>query len=54
MPELERRKDEIAKKRMIYKPINHDEILEHAKRHEEMSKELAARREKARKAKQLD
>ena len=34
LPELERRKEELAKKRLIFKPLNHEEMEEHAKRYE--------------------
>jgi hypothetical protein len=54
MPELERRKEEIAKKRELYRPLNHDEICEHAKRYESAARELAEKREKARKARYLE
>ena len=35
LPELERRKQELAEKRKMYKPIGIEEIRDHAKRHDE-------------------
>jgi hypothetical protein len=36
MPELEKRKAEIARKRELYNPIDHSDIQEHAKRLDEV------------------
>lgn len=35
LPELEKRKKELAEKRKLYKPIDLEEIREHAKKHDE-------------------
>ena len=39
MPELERHKQELAKKRELLQPINRSAILEHAKRHDQLIEE---------------
>jgi hypothetical protein len=44
MPELERRKDQLAKKREIF--ISHDAIKEHNKRYTEQINEQKIRRQK--------
>ena len=39
MKELERRKEELAKKRINFQPLNKSEIIEHAKKHDQILKE---------------
>ncbi|CAG9329897.1 unnamed protein product [Blepharisma stoltei] len=46
MPELEKKKAELAQKRLLFQPINRGEIIEHARRHDDIIKDLQARREK--------
>ena len=50
LPELERRKAEIAKKRLLQKSVNVDTIEEHARKYEATLKERAVRREKTKKS----
>ena len=47
MPELERRKNELQRKRELYKPISHNDLLEHARRIESLRSELRQKRKKA-------
>ncbi|CAG9336058.1 unnamed protein product [Blepharisma stoltei] len=46
MPELEKKKAELAKKRMLFQPINPQEIYEHSKKINEIRKEQEQRRQK--------
>ncbi|CAG9323165.1 unnamed protein product [Blepharisma stoltei] len=46
MPELEKRKIELAKKRQQVQPISLEEILDHAKKYKEITKEAQLRRER--------
>lgn len=46
MPELEKKKAELAKKRMLFQPINPQEIYEHSKKITEIRREQEARRQK--------
>lgn len=39
MKELERRKEELAKKRQIFQPLNKSELLEHARKHDQLLRE---------------
>ncbi|CAG9333214.1 unnamed protein product [Blepharisma stoltei] len=54
MPELEKRKAELAKKRMLYQPIRQDQLSEHAKWYESLKQEQAQKTEKEITAKKLD
>lgn len=46
MPILEQQKAELAKKRILYQPINPEEIKEHSRRHEELRREQEYKRKK--------
>ena len=46
MPTLEQQKAELAKKRILYQPINPEEIKEHSRRHEELRREQEYKRKK--------
>ena len=46
MPELEQQKAKLAKKRLLYQPLNHEEIVDHMKKHEEIRKIYENRRKK--------
>lgn len=39
MKELERRKEELAKKRQIFQPLNKSELIEHARKHDQILRE---------------
>lgn len=54
MPELERRKEELAKKRQGFKPINREELEEHARHVDEMRREHELKRLREKSARQLD
>jgi hypothetical protein len=54
MPELERRKEELAKKRQGFRPMNREELDEHARHLEELRQELELRRAKEKSSKLLD
>ncbi|CAG9328229.1 unnamed protein product [Blepharisma stoltei] len=44
MPELEKKKAELAKKRNLFKPLDRYDILEHSKNHDELMRESEERR----------
>ncbi|CAG9323305.1 unnamed protein product [Blepharisma stoltei] len=46
MPELEKKKADLAQKRMLFQPINREDLIEHARRHDEIMRDLQNRREK--------
>ncbi|CAG9331068.1 unnamed protein product [Blepharisma stoltei] len=54
MPELERKKAELAKKRMLFKPLDHNELAEYEKRHDEMLRECEERRRERAKQRSID
>ena len=54
MPELERRKAELNKKRQAFEPVNYEAIQEHSKRYQQMQEERQARRDKAAKQRKMD
>jgi hypothetical protein len=54
MPELERRKMELAQKRGMQNTLNHDEIASHSRRYNEMRREQSLRREKAKNQRMMD
>lgn len=54
MPELEKKKAELAKKREFFQPVRKQEIAEHMKRYLENSHENQARREMAQKGKKIE
>lgn len=54
MPGLERRKEEIAKKRQGFRPLNREELEEHARHIDEMKRELEYKRAKEKSVRTLD
>ena len=54
MPELERRKAELNKKREAFEPVSHEAIQEHSRRYAQMQEERRERREKAAKQRNMD
>ena len=54
MPKLEQHKAELAKKRILYQPLNGEELKEHYKKHEELMREQEYRRKKELQQKALE
>lgn len=54
IPELKRRKDELAKKRMLYQPISRQDWLEHMKKYNNLSIEAEKKRMKSLEEKSFD
>ena len=54
MPELEKKKAELARKRELFQPIRKHEIIEHMKRYQEYSYESQVRREQSLKNKEIE
>ena len=54
MPKLEKHKAELAKKRILYQPLNAEELKEHYRKHEEMRREQEYRRKKEMQQKNLE
>lgn len=54
MPQLEQHKAELAKKRILYQPLDHNELKEHLRKHEETKREQEYRRKKELRQKMFD
>lgn len=54
MPQLEKHKAELARKRMVYKPLDPEELKEHLKHHDELKRQFEFRRKKELEQKNLD
>ncbi|OMJ81567.1 hypothetical protein SteCoe_3997 [Stentor coeruleus] len=54
MPQLEQHKAELAKKRILYQPLDREEFKDHIKKHEEIRREQEYRRKKEFKQKILE
>ena len=54
MPELEKKKAELAKKREVFQPVRKQEIIDHMKKYQENSLESQARREILAKNKEIE
>lgn len=54
MPELEKKKAELAKKRILFRPLDHYDLADHSRRHEEMKKEFEDRRKQTFKNRSLE
>ncbi|CAG9320225.1 unnamed protein product [Blepharisma stoltei] len=54
LPELEKRKTELAKIHLLYRPLSHDDLECHAQKLEEIHKEAEKRREKEKSEKKTD
>ena len=54
MPKLEQQKAELAKKRMLFQPLNPEELKEHSRKHEEIRREQEYKRKKELQQKMLE
>ena len=54
MPELEQKNSDLAKKRLLYQPLNHEELMEHFSKHENNLRFEEYRRKKELEKKKLD
>lgn len=54
MPELEKKKAELAQKRMMFQPMSRTELIDHAKKHDEILRDLQVRREKEAHSRSID
>ncbi|OMJ85355.1 hypothetical protein SteCoe_13328 [Stentor coeruleus] len=54
MPELEQKKAQIAKKKLLYQPLDHEELLDHMKKYKEIAKIEEFRRKKEMQKKEIE
>ncbi|OMJ81990.1 hypothetical protein SteCoe_17422 [Stentor coeruleus] len=54
IPELEQKKAQIAKKKLLYQPLDHEELLEHMKKYKEIAKIEEFRRKKEMQKKEIE
>ncbi|CAG9332015.1 unnamed protein product [Blepharisma stoltei] len=54
MPELEKKKAELAKKRNLFKPLDHYDLVEHSRHHDEIMQEFDERRKQNLKNRSLE
>lgn len=54
MPQLEKHKAELARKRIAYKPLDPEELKEHSRHHDELKRQYEFRRKKEYEQKNLD